>query len=107
MRPAEPFDGGEWKTNHGFGRKELVWTTSTNAADPMGNALRWGTLYNFSFEASTPPGDATATIGLFRPGVPGQVGVATIAPGALPDGLLGIHAEARKHGAAVREFDRH
>jgi hypothetical protein len=31
------------------------------------NAIRWGTLYNFRFDANVPPRQAPATIGLFKP----------------------------------------
>jgi hypothetical protein len=36
------------------------------------NALRWGTMYNFWFDASTAPTSGTATMGLFRPPTAGS-----------------------------------
>src|SRR5690606_35390568 len=46
------------------------------------NALRWGTMYNFWFDADRPPAEAEATLGLFRPGTPGSLAVAVSAPAA-------------------------
>ena len=37
--------------------------------DPDGNALRWGTLYNFGFTADAAPVESGVEIGLFEPGV--------------------------------------
>ncbi len=37
------------------------------------NALRWGTLYNFRFDANIAPGSGAAAIGLFKPGSPASV----------------------------------
>src|SRR5207237_6934631 len=46
------------------------------------NALRWGALYNYRFDATTPPLPQTAnmTLGLFKPGTPSSVTVAVIVP---------------------------
>lgn len=58
------FDGTDWAVTTGGG--EVSWATQTEAENANANALRWGTLYNFRFDADTPPAEATATIGLFR-----------------------------------------
>ena len=42
--------------------------------------MRWGTLYNFRFDAAAPPGPATLTLGLFKPGTPDSIGVAAVGP---------------------------
>ncbi len=44
----------------------LTWSTDDYADDPRANALRWGTLYNFRFDADQPPQAVTAVIGLYR-----------------------------------------
>ncbi len=47
----------------------VTWQTSTFAQDPLANALRWSTLYNFRFDCNmAPTGIVSATIGLFRSG---------------------------------------
>jgi hypothetical protein len=47
------------------------WSTPEPFIPPHGNnanALRWGTLYNFRFDANAAPVDGAVTIGLFKPG---------------------------------------
>lgn len=52
--------------------------------NPEANALRWGTLYNFAFDANTAPADGAGTLGLFKPaagGGPASVTFAVKTPG--------------------------
>ncbi len=60
------------------------WHTETFAQDPNANALRWGTLYNFRFQHTTPPITATATIGFYKSGAPITVLVQGPASECLP-----------------------
>ena len=46
----------------------VSWSTETFDQNPDANALRWGTLYNFRFDADVPPTTGEARIGLFEPG---------------------------------------
>lgn len=73
------FDGTDWNvTNEGA---VCSWaTTQTFAQKPSANALRWGTLYNFRFDADRPPQSGSATIGLFK--IPGTATGATVVPGS-------------------------
>ena len=48
----------------------------------MANAIRWGTMYNFRFDADMPPQERFATIGLFK--LPSAVNVLSIGPQAIP-----------------------
>lgn len=48
------------------------------------NALRFGTMYNFRFDANTPPTTGDVTIGLFKSGSPSTVVVAASVPSAPP-----------------------
>jgi hypothetical protein len=72
------FDGADWDGTLGGG--ELTWATETEAQNANGNALRWGTLYNFRFDADAPPTAENATIGLFRAGSPPALTVMTKGP---------------------------
>lgn len=46
----------------------VSWSTESLAINPNANAIRWGTLYNFAFDADRPPTTVVATIGLFKTG---------------------------------------
>ncbi len=60
------YDGTDWALAIGSG--SAAWSTDTIAANANANALRWGTLYNFRFDADTPPETVTGTIGRDRSG---------------------------------------
>lgn len=75
---GEPYDGTDWLGVHENGA--VTWSTQTFDENPNANALRWGTLYNFRFDASSSGSIATASIGLFRPGSPNTMGVEVRAP---------------------------
>ena len=77
---GEPIDGTDWPAT--VTASAVTWSTEAYAVNPSANALRWGTLYNFRFEADLPPGRALATVDLFRPGSPGSFLVQTVAPDA-------------------------
>ncbi len=79
---GEPPDGVDWAVAVGGGA--IIWETQVWTAenDLSANALRWGTLYNFRFDADSPPVDADATLGLFRPGEPASMALAVVAPAA-------------------------
>jgi hypothetical protein len=67
---GEPFDGTDWPA--AVTPAAVTWSTQTFNENPDANALRWGTLYNFRFDADAPPVQGTVTIGLFRPGQAGD-----------------------------------
>lgn len=45
-----------------------TWATETFDVNPNANAIRWGTLYNFRFQADVQPAWGCVTVGLFKPG---------------------------------------
>jgi len=55
----------------------LVWSTQTVAQNASANALRWGTMYNFRFDANVAPAAGTITLALFKGGSPATVQSAT------------------------------
>jgi hypothetical protein len=69
--------------NAGMG--SVTWSAPEDfATNPNTNALRWGTMYNFWFDADSPPAAAQGTLGLFKPGTPTGVAFNTQAPAPGP-----------------------
>ena len=70
----------------------ITWSTETFATNQNANAIRFGTLYNFRFDADQPPQTANATVGYFKTGspmtveiqAPGQGGGGTPTPTPTP-----------------------
>ena len=56
-------------------RDSITWSTETFAQNQNANAIRWGTLYNFRFDADQPPQNANATVGYFKTGSPMTVAI--------------------------------
>lgn len=81
---GEPFDSSSWVATRGNGF--LTWSTTPHDQYPNANAIRWGTLYNFRFDAQSPPTPVDATLGLFKPGTPSQVSLAASGPQFAPCG---------------------
>jgi hypothetical protein len=62
----------------------ITWNSETFAQNQNANAIRWGTLYNFRFDADQPPQNANATISFFKTGSPITVAIQAPAGGATP-----------------------
>ena len=77
---GEPYDGTDWAMDVSPPAGWASWFTDDYATNPDANALRWSTMYNFSFDADSPPEMALASIGLFRPDGPPSVSVFVEAP---------------------------
>jgi hypothetical protein len=72
----------------------LVWTCPEAYAPPNGdngNALRWGTMYNFRFDANVPPSatGGAATIGLYKPATAANPAVSISGAAQVPGSLCG------------------
>jgi hypothetical protein len=70
----------------------VTWATATDTGAPpngnelTANALRWGTMYNFRYDAPVAPQAAPGeiTLTLFKPGTPQSVTGAAVVPGVPP-----------------------
>ena len=60
----------------------ITWSCETFVQNQNANAIRWGTLYNFRFDADQPPQSVNATVGYFKTGAPMSVQIQ--APGGGP-----------------------
>jgi hypothetical protein len=62
----------------------ITWNTETFAQNQNANSIRWGTLYNFRFDADQPPQETNATVGFFKTGSPMMVAIQAPAGEATP-----------------------
>jgi hypothetical protein len=62
----------------------LTWNCETFATNQNANAIRWGTLYNFRFDADQPPSPTNATVDFFKTGSPMMVAIQAPGGGASP-----------------------
>jgi hypothetical protein len=82
---GEPYDNTDWTIT--VGADSITWASpQTFAQNPNSNALRWGTMYNFWFDANRPPATAPVTLGLFKPHTPQSVTFTGSVPSAPPSG---------------------
>ncbi len=66
---GEPYDNTDWSSS--VTSSAVTWNSpQTFAQNQNSNALRWGTMYNFYFDANIPPINGDVTIELFKPGSP-------------------------------------
>ena len=91
QEPGWPYDGTF--NDHGYSSTpwtvtqapdSITWNTETFLQNQNANAIRWGTLYNFRFDADQPPQSANATVGYFKTGSPMMVAIEAPAGGATP-----------------------
>ncbi|MBN4058840.1 cytochrome c [bacterium AH-315-J04] len=83
---GEPYDGTDWSDV--VGTDSISWATEPESQNINANAIRWGTMYNFRFEANVAPNPLPVTIGLFKGGAPASIEGLLVAP-ALPPPLCG------------------
>ena len=108
-------DGADWTAV--LSADGIEWSTQTFAANENANALRWGTLYNFRFDADVAPADGQAELGLYRPGAPEAVLTGLIpipgagcAPDFDGDGFItgadfDLYVQAFEAGETTADFD--
>lgn len=65
------YDATDWSVTNTGG--VLSWATQTFATNNNANALRWGTTYNYRFDANTPPTAGNVTLTTFKGGMNIQV----------------------------------
>ena len=83
---GEPYVDTDWTITVDNGAGLVSWSSETYAVNPNANALRWGTMYNFWFDADKEPTQDSATLDLFLDGTPESVHTTVPAPSV--DALL-------------------
>lgn len=78
---GEPYDPTDWSNS--YDGMNVTWASpETFGQNENSNALRFGTMYNFWFDATTPPEAGNLTLGLFRPGPVDSIDVPLLVPSA-------------------------
>jgi hypothetical protein len=65
------FAGTDWTVTQTA--NAITWACETELANNNANALRWGSTYNFRFDANAAPTTGLATLGLWKAGAPANV----------------------------------
>ena len=76
------FSSTPWAQTLGAGA--MTWNSETFAQNQNANAIRWGTLYNFRFDADQPPQVTSATVDFFKTGSPTTVAIQAPAGNGTP-----------------------
>ncbi len=72
----EPYAATDWTTTVDAGASSVAWSSELYSVSVNANALRWGTMFNFWFEADAGPDQITSsTLTLFKPGMPCRIQV--------------------------------
>jgi len=75
---GEPYDLTDWAPVLGGGN--VTWTTDPYSTNVNANALRWGSTYNFRFDADRPPYSGLVKVGLFKPGTTNSLSFNALVP---------------------------
>jgi len=76
----EAFHNNPWTAQVQNGR--ITWSTNPYTPSNNSNPIRWGTMYNFWFDAAHAPVASGAILEMYKPGSPGTISGATQAPSA-------------------------
>jgi len=83
---GEPYSRTDWAVT--FPNGFIKWATDTFGTDANANAIRWGTTYNFGFDADQPPQDVSTTMKPWKGGLGGNVVITIAGPSPDPCDLL-------------------
>tara|TARA_R110002073_G_scaffold220058_1_gene380266 strand:- start:964 stop:3018 length:2055 start_codon:yes stop_codon:yes gene_type:complete len=83
---GEPYSNTDWPGN--VGGSDVSWNTTPFVFNPNGNAIRWGTMYNFRFTADAAPVTGSVDVGMYKTG--GSVAAAAKVPGTSTGSPLSI-----------------
>ncbi len=70
---GEPYATTDWTIDVNAGTSTVTWAGETFATNENANALRFGTMFNFWFDADASSAFATNTLTLFKPATPSQI----------------------------------
>ena len=99
---GDPFSSTNWTVT--TTSSAITWAGASYATSANSNALRFGTTYNFWFDANTAPANATGTIGLFKPGTPTSATMAIKAPQAGSTNPADINGDGAVNGLDLTQI---
>ena len=73
------FSGADWAVE--ISGDSISWSSETMAQNINANALRWGTMYNFRFDANRPPAAGGGEVTLFTYKAEGSIDASSVVPG--------------------------
>ncbi len=82
---GEPYAAADWTPT--VGSNSVTWATDDFATNANANAMRWGTMFNFWFDAGRGPNGIQHTLGLFKPGDPAEIGFSFLGVEVFGDGF--------------------
>lgn len=93
---GDPFSPTNWTVS--IGADGITWTGGVYQTSANGNALRFGTTYNFWFDANQGPVASSGVLGLFKPGTSPSVTVAIQGPDGAPSNPADINGDGAVNG---------
>ena len=102
---GEPYDNTDWDLPPGGPSSgSLTWSSHPFPSSPTNaNALRWGTTYNFRFDATASFTTAATRLALFKPGSPASISFTTLTP-QLCNCPADMNGDGKIDGADVQLF---
>jgi len=79
--PDNAISADSWNAQHQLG--EVLWETEDYSINMNANAIRWGTMYTFSFVSQTAPSAGSVELGMFSPGNHASVFADAFVPGVV------------------------
>ena len=85
---GSPIDGTDWTVS--TTSNSITWACAeTYQQNEWANAIRWGTVYSFSFKSTTAPQTSTLTLGVFKPPVGNSQSMTVTGSAVVPTGSAG------------------
>lgn len=96
------YDGTDWPGAHAAG--SVTWATTPFATNDNANAVRWGTLYNFRFDADLPPAASSGDVLLVEYKVPVSLTASTVIPSAVTCLKGDLNGDGLVDGGDIAQF---
>lgn len=96
------YDGTDWPGS--FAGGAVTWATTPFAVNDNANSIRWGTLYNFRFDANLPPAPSRGNVTLGQFKVVTDVAASTAVPSSVICTKADVNADGVVDGGDISVF---